>query len=178
MQQDLPQAADAACRRRRDDRLDPDAGDSGTATTAQTMVATLNIAGDSAGMKNRCSALSIAIITAAMATIARNGNMMRVSRIVSSIFPGTPRNPSAYSRTSGSANRMPATTTAPETRSSTVMTFDASRQAAALSPRRERRVNVGTSAALSAPSANKSRSTFGRRNAMRNASIASPAPKK
>ena len=65
--------------------------------TAHTIVATLNIAGDSAGMKKRCSALSIAIITAAVATIARNGNMMRVRRIVSSSFPGTSRNPSAYS---------------------------------------------------------------------------------
>ncbi len=58
------------------------------------------------------------------------------------------------------------------------MTFEASRQATCLSPAASARVNVGTSAALSAPSANRSRRTLGILNAMRKASIASPAPKK
>ena len=42
-------------------------------------------------MKKRCSAFSIAISTAATVTMERNGNMMRVSRTVSSSLPGTAR---------------------------------------------------------------------------------------
>ncbi len=53
----------------------PRRGASGTKITAHAIVATLNIAGDSAGTKKRCSALSIAISTAATATIPRNGNI-------------------------------------------------------------------------------------------------------
>ncbi len=55
------------------------------------MVATLNIAGDSAGMKNRWSEFSMPITAAAIATNVRNGSMIRVSRTVSSSFPGTAR---------------------------------------------------------------------------------------
>ena len=52
-------------------------------------MATLNIAGDSAGMKNRCSEFSIPIIATATATVVRNGSIIRVSSVVSSSFPGT-----------------------------------------------------------------------------------------
>ena len=57
----------------------PSAGAIGTRSNPQRIVATLNIAGDSAGMKKRCSALSIPMSTAATVTIVKNGNMMRVS---------------------------------------------------------------------------------------------------
>ena len=141
-------------------------------------MATLNIAGDSAGMKKRCSALSIAIRTAAVVTSARNGNMMRVSRIVSSIFPGTLRNPEAYSSHERLGEDDARDDNERRTISRDVDDVEARRQAAALSPDASDRVNVGTSAALRAPSANRSRRTLGRRKAMRKASMASPAPKK
>ncbi len=67
----------------------PSRGITGTSSSAERIVAMLNIAGASAGTKKRCSELSMPIITAAIATSVRNGNTMRVSRTVSSSFPGT-----------------------------------------------------------------------------------------
>jgi hypothetical protein len=67
----------------------PSLAASGTSRSAHTIVPTLNIAGDSAGTKKRCRAFNIPISTAATVTIVRNGNMIRVNRIVSSSLPGT-----------------------------------------------------------------------------------------
>ena len=63
----------------------------------------MNIAGESAGMKNRCSEFSIPIIATATATVVRNGSMIRVSSVVSSSFPGTAANssPDAIARVIG-----------------------------------------------------------------------------
>ena len=69
----------------------PSRGISGTSVNAERMVAMLNIAGDSAGMKKRPSALSIPIITTPSAIIVRKGSMMRVSSVVSSSLPGHQR---------------------------------------------------------------------------------------
>ena len=95
---------------------------SGTRANAQTIVATLYIAGDSAGMKNRCSELSIPIHAAATATNERNGSMIRVSSTVSSSFPGTLRKAPANMLTSGSANTIPTTTRIPVMTISPLMT--------------------------------------------------------
>ena len=54
-----------------------------------TIVATLNIAGESAGMKKWPSAFSIPMNTAATATSVRKGAMMRARYTVSSSLPGT-----------------------------------------------------------------------------------------
>ncbi len=70
-------------------RGQPNRGISGTSVNAARIVATLNIAGERAGMKNRRSELSMPIIATLSATIGRNGSMMRVRTIVSSSFPGT-----------------------------------------------------------------------------------------
>ncbi len=75
--------------------LTPSDGASGTRITAPAIVATLNIAGESAGMKKCCRAFNIAMKAAATAISGRNGNMMRVSRTVSSSLPGTLLNPPA-----------------------------------------------------------------------------------
>ena len=69
----------------------PMPGISGTRTSAQVMVATLYIAGDSAGMKKRCSEFSIPMQAAASATSVRNGSISRVRKTVSSSLPGTSR---------------------------------------------------------------------------------------
>ena len=69
----------------------PNRGISGTSAKALKIVATLNIAGDSAGTKNRRSEFSIPIIAAATASMVRNGSMIRVSWVVSSSLPGTRR---------------------------------------------------------------------------------------
>ena len=66
----------------------PTRGISGTSSERADDVATLNIAGDSAGTKNGCSEFSMPMNAAASATSVRNGSMMRVSRIVSSSLPG------------------------------------------------------------------------------------------
>ena len=55
----------------------PSEGANGMSATAITIVATLNIAGESAGMKKWPSAFSIPMNTAATATSVRNGAMMR-----------------------------------------------------------------------------------------------------
>ena len=67
----------------------PSRGMTGTSRIAHRMLATLNIAGDSAGTKKRSSELSMPISAAATATSVRKGSMIRVSRIVSSSLPGT-----------------------------------------------------------------------------------------
>ena len=69
----------------------PRPGISGTRRIAHTMFATLNIAGDSAGMKKRCSEFSIPMTAAASATNVRNGSINRVRNTVSSSLPGTSR---------------------------------------------------------------------------------------
>ena len=53
------------------------------------MAPTLNIAGESAGRKKWRSEFSMPMKATAAATSTRNGNMTRVSEIVSSSFPGT-----------------------------------------------------------------------------------------
>ena len=88
-------------------RPSPTATFSGAKPKAQnprppTMATTLKSAGANAGMRNRDSALSIPIATAANDTMGRNGSMIRVSFTVMSVFPGTASNPSASARTIGS----------------------------------------------------------------------------
>ena len=91
----------------------PTNGISGTRRNAQAIVATLYIAGESAGMKNRCSEFSIPMQAAATATKVRNGSMIRVRNTVSSILPGTVLKAPANSSTSGPANTIPRTTSSP-----------------------------------------------------------------
>ena len=155
----------------------PRASITGTSATAHRIVATLNIAGDSDGMKNRCSEFSIPIIATATATVVRNGSITRVSSVVSSSLPGTSANSGAMSAVIGPAKRMPRTDNVPVMTSSALMTRLPSRQACSR-PRVSRvRVNAGTNAAVIAPSAKRSRSRFGIRKATLKASIAALAPK-
>ena len=58
----------------------PMRGITGTSVNAERIVATLNIAGDSAGMKKRRSEFSMPIIATPPRPSSRNGSMMRVSR--------------------------------------------------------------------------------------------------
>jgi hypothetical protein len=67
-------------------------GARGTPTITMTIVAMLNMAGDSAGTKKWPSAFNIPMNTAAIATNVRNGAIMRASRTVSSSLPGTSLN--------------------------------------------------------------------------------------
>ena len=53
----------------------PKRGISGTIANAHTIVAMLNIAGESAGMKKRRSELSMPIIATEAATVVRNGSI-------------------------------------------------------------------------------------------------------
>ena len=71
---------------------------------------------------------------------------------------------------------MPRTTRTPVTTSSELMTRLPRRQAASRPRSASVRVKVGTNAAVIAPSANRSRSRLGTRNATLKASIAVPAP--
>ena len=66
----------------------PTCGISGTSRIALRMLATLNIAGDSAGTKNRLSEFSMPMNAAAIAISVRKGSMILVSRIVSCSLPG------------------------------------------------------------------------------------------
>ncbi len=159
----------------------PTSGMSGTTANAQKMVATLNIAGESDGMKKRCSEFSMPISATATATVVRNGSMIRVSCVVSSSFPGTAANSApAIARVIGSANTMPSTTRMVVISSSALMTRLPRRQAASRPREASVRVNVGTKAAVIAPSAKRSRTRLGMRKATLNASIAGPvlAPKR
>ena len=61
----------------------------GTRQTAPKMMPTLNMAGETAGVKKRLSEFSIPVSTAARATSVRNGSTMRLNVTVSSSLPGT-----------------------------------------------------------------------------------------
>ncbi len=101
---------------------------------------------------------------------------MRVSSTVSSSLPGTAAKPPASNCTSGSAKTIARTTITPVTTTSALRTALPSRQARSRPSVARVLLKVGTSAALIAPSANRSRTRFGTRNATRNASIESLAP--
>ena len=75
----------------------------------------------------------------------------------------------------GAAKMIPRTTSAPVTSSSELMTRLPRRQAASRPRSVSVRVKVGTNAAVIAPSANRSRSRLGTRNATLKASISGPA---
>ena len=117
------------------------------------------------------------IAAAAIATIVRKGSRMRVSCAVSSSFPGTRAKSPAYSATSGRAKTMPSTTSAPVVIARPFTTLLPRRHAPAFPLSESSRVKVGTNAALIAPSANRSRTRFGTRNATTKASMSLPAPK-
>src|SRR6266849_5587130 len=131
-----------------------------------------------AGTPKTWRVLSIPMASAASATSRRKGNMMRVSSTVSSTLPGMSAKPGAIAATSAGANQMPASVMVPTTIAS-VFTTRLARRHAAASPRcSSRQVKVVTKAAERAPSANRSRSRFGMRNAATKASSSRPAPKK
>ena len=150
----------------------PNRGITGAIAIALKIDATLNIAGESEGMKKRRRELSIPIIAAAIASVLRKGSMIRVNRVVRASLPGTAANSaSTNALVICGANRMPMTTSTPVTIRSAFITRLPSRQAASLPFSVSVRVNVGTNAAVIAPSANRSRSRFGTRNATLKASI-------
>ena len=88
----------------------PSIGITGARPRVQAIEPTLNIAGEIAGMKNRCSEFSMPISAAATATSMRNGNITRVSVVVSSSLPGTAAYELAKSVVIGPANTIPMST--------------------------------------------------------------------
>ena len=130
-----------------------------------------------AGTPKMWRVLRMPIATAASATRRMKGNMMRVSPTVSATFPGMAAKPGAIAATNVGANQMPSSVRAPTTSASPFTTRFASRHAACSPSRSKRCVNVVTNAAESAPSAKRSRSRFGMRNAVTKASSSRPAPK-
>ena len=82
---------------------------------------------------------------------------------VSASLPISAKSVGANTGVSGSAKTMPITTSTPVTASRPFTTCDPSRHAASLPAVVRWRVNVGTNAALIAPSANRSRSSVGMR---------------
>src|SRR6266576_910660 len=128
-----------------------------------------------AGGPNTCFALSIPITSAASETSSMNGHMIRVREIVSAVLSGD-QLPHVRRSTSCGANTMPSTVTALMNTAVSVATLFASRQADSSPTTAISFENVVMKAVDSAPSANKSRSKFGNRNAIRNASRFFPAP--
>ena len=155
----------------------PRLGARGMNITEMAITATLNIAGDSAGTKKCPSEFSMPISAAASAAMVRKGSMMRVRCTVNSTWPGTLLNSGAKVRTNGSAKTMPAITRTPVTRINALMTELPRVQARSRPCSVSCLVNVGTNAALIAPSAKRSRTRLGMRPATRNASAVVPAPK-
>ncbi len=95
---------------------------------------TLKSAGDSAGMPKRPSALSMPIATAANETSGRKGIITRVSRTVSSAFPGASSKPGAIVATIGQASAIARSTTRPSTTATKLRTPLASRKPASCPP--------------------------------------------
>ncbi len=119
-------------------------------------------------------AFSMPMTSAASDTRRMNGNMMRVSKAVRAAFGAS--NPGASAATSWRENIMPSAQSAPSTSTVSVATLFASRHAAPSPSRAMVLLNVVTNAVDKAPSANRSRSRFGIRNAAVKASIAPPPP--
>ena len=155
----------------------PNAGITGAMASALKIDATLNIAGDSDGMKNRRIEFSIPIMAAATASIVRKGSMMRVRSVVSASLPGISAKSGASRCVISSAKNIPRMTATVVRISSTFITRLPRRHAASRPWPVSVRVNVGTNAAVIAPSANRSRRRLGMRNATLKASICIPAPK-
>ena len=141
----------------------PARGMSGTNTQALAITQTLSIAGETAGVKNRWSELSIPMHAAAMATRVRKGSMTRVSWTVSSNFPGTAPKSPANSRVRGTTKIMPARTRPPVITIRALINWLPSCQAESRPSVAKRFVKVGTNAALITPSAKRSRIRFGMR---------------
>src|SRR5262252_291001 len=127
-----------------------------------------------AGMPNTLRAFSMPMTSAASDTSRMKGHMIRVRVTVSAALAGS--KPGASSATSHGAERIPSTVIALRVTTVSVATLLARRQAAAPSWRVTVRVKTVTNAVERAPSANKSRSRFGMRKAMVNASITRPPP--
>src|SRR4030095_16257299 len=130
-----------------------------------------------AGGPKTCFALSIPITNAASDTSNMKGHMMRVSKTVSPVLSGD-QLPQVRRSTSCGANTIPSSVTALMKTAVSVATLFASRQADASPSTAIFFEKVVMNAVDSAPSANKSRSRFGNRNAIRNASRFLPAPKR
>ena len=129
-----------------------------------------------AGMPNTFFALSMPMASAAKDTNKMNGNMIRVRCAVNAAFCGS--KPGTMAATRESAKTMPTMQMMPSTTAVMVATLLAKRQAAASPPRAMVLLNTVTNAVDSAPSANRSRSRFGMRNAAVKASMAAPPPNK
>ena len=134
---------------------------------------TLKSAGASAGAVKRPWALSIPMATAESETSRRKGIITRVSPAVT---PANSPNPGAVTATTWSAQAIPASTSAPTTTSTSETTVPASRHASSGPRLRRASAKVGTKALESAPSAKRSRSRLGRRNATTKASDHRLAP--
>src|SRR4029077_7896103 len=129
-----------------------------------------------AGMPNTLRAFSMPITSAASDTSRMNGYMTLVRVTVSAALSAS--NPGASAATSQGAVMTPSTVIALRETAVRVATLSASRQAAASFSSAAVRVNTVTNAVDSAPSANRSRSRFGMRKAMVNASMTRPPPKR
>src|SRR5438552_9100556 len=104
------------------------------------------------------------------------GNMMRISSAVSSTLPGVLAKPLARRYTSHGAASTPSAEITSSTTASSAPTVP-TRSRVASAPRcRLYSARMGTKACEKAPSANRRRRMFGRRNAASKASICSPAP--
>src|SRR5205809_3601987 len=106
-----------------------------------------------------------------------NGHMMRVSEIVSAVLSGD-QLPHVKRSTSCGAKMIPSNVTALMKTAVNVATLFASLHADSSPSTAIFFANVVMNAVDSAPSANKSRNKFGKRNAIRNASRFLPAPKR
>ena len=106
-----------------------------------------------------------------------NGHMIRVSKIVSAVLSGD-QLPHVRRSTSCGAKMIPSSVTALMKTAVSVATLFANRHADSSPSTAIFFENVVMKAVESAPSANKSRSKFGSRNAIKNASRFLPAPNK
>ena len=138
------------------------------------MAPTLKSAGASAGAVKRDWAFSMPMATAESETSSRNGIMIRVRRAANSASSGP--NPGASSRTITGAATSPQSTTPPTTTRTSPTSPLASRRASSLPRFAWASAKVGTNADESAPSAKRSRSRFGMRNATTKASDQRFAP--
>ena len=129
-----------------------------------------------AGTPKTLRALSMPMTRAASDTRRMNGYMTRVRVTVSCALAGS--NPGASAATSQGADTIPRTVMRLRVIAVSVATLLARRQAAPSSSAAAVLVNTVTKAVDSAPSANRSRSRLGMRNAMVNASMTRPPPKR
>ncbi len=149
----------------------------GAASTVSAIIDTFSSTGVTAGTAKRPNMFSAPAAHATSDMHRMYGNIHRVSSVARSNTGGVFKKPLAISTTRAGAATTPSAETASTVQNSAEATCESSSRASSEPPVDCVWAKIGTKACENAPSANRRRSRFGRRNATEKASMSLAAPK-